>query len=267
MSKENPTDEEIATAAKADAEAATAAKAAEEAATAKAAEEAAAKKAKGTEAVDPLALGRTFKKEGDFTVEASFDVTLTPVFKNLNNQFLASQTKAKEDNDKLLKEIEGLTGKLSDKKDVTDEERTTINQQIEGMKNQILVSNKEAQAANTTLLKVQTAASLGLPYNFVDYVQGETPEAIRASVEKVLEDFKLQSSKYTQDDLKAAVTAAAEKSKLETEANLQTVGKPTEAGGKVEHIYTRSEIAAMSLADYKTNQVVIQKQLADGQIK
>lgn len=266
MSKENMTEEEIAEEAKTAAEAATAAKAAEEAAALEA-KDGKGKKATGKEVIDPLTLGRTFKKEGDFAVEASFDVTLTPVFKNLNNQYLASQTKAKEDNDKLLTEIEGLTGKLSDKKDVSDDERKTITAQIEEMKGQIVISNKTAEAATTELLKVQTAASLGLPYNFVEYVQGETPEAIRASVEKVLEDFKVSTAKYSQDDLKAAVEAAAEKSKLETEEALKTIGKPTEAGGKVDHVYTRTEIAAMSLADYKTNQTVIQQQLADGQIK
>lgn len=261
MSEETKTAEEIA------AKAATDKAAADKITAAKAATDKAAEEAQAKKEVDPLALGRKFKKEGDFAVEAAFDVTLTPVFKTLNNQFLASQTKAKEDNAKLLLEIDGLQGKLSDKKDVSDEERQTINDQILDMKNQILVSNKEAQAANTELLKVQTAASLGLPYNFVSYVVGETPEAIRASVEKVLEDFKLQSSKYTQDDLKAAVEAAAEKSKLETEEALKTIGKPTEGGSKINHVYTRAEIAAMSLTDYKTNQTVIQRQLAEGLIK
>ncbi len=260
MAEETLTPEEIA------AEEAATAQAAADAAANKTPEEIAAEEA-AAKVVDPLTLGRTFKKEGDFAVEAAFDVTLTPVYKDLNNTFLASQTKAKEDMDKMSKMVEGLEGKLSEKKDVSDEEKATISDQIAEMKSQIVISNKTAEAATTELLKVQTAASLGLPYNFIAYVQGDTPEAIKTSVEKVLKDFKVTTSKYTQDDLKAAVEAAAEKSKTETEANLKTIGKPTEAGGKLDHIYTREEIAAMSLSDYKTNQNAIQRQLAEGKIK
>jgi hypothetical protein len=217
--------------------------------------------------IDPLALGKKFRREGDFVVDAAFDVTMTPTYKKLNDSLVALAGKSETDRSKLTEEINSLRTQLSDKHNLSAEESARITSQIDEMRNMLTVQTKEAQAAQVELLKVQTAASMGLPYNYVKYIVGENPESIKTSAQTVLEDFKLQSSKFTQDDLNSAIALASEKTAKETEERLKTVGKPTEGAGKDEHVYTRIEIAAMSLAEYKNNRAVIQKQLDEGKVK
>lgn len=219
------------------------------------------------DAVDPLAIGRKFKKIGDFVVDAAYDPTLTPQFKDLNNKFLAIQQKADVERVELTSKLDALTGKLTEKKDLESEDRQKLEKTIADMKTSIALAQKDATAAQVDLLKVQTASALGLPHHFISYVNGETPEAIKESVEKVLTDFNLQKSKFSQEDLDTASAAAANKAKAETEAALKARGQNTEgAGGGDEHVYTRGEVRAMSLADYKANRNKIADQESKGLI-
>lgn len=218
------------------------------------------------DAVDPLAVGRKFKQIGDFVVDAAFDPTLTPQYKDLNNKHIALAQKAEIERSDMTRKLEELSGKLSEKKGLDEADRETLKTQLADLQTKITLAQKDATAAQVDLLKVHTASAMGLPHHFIEYVNGDTPEAIKASVDKVLTDFNLQKSKFSQADLDAAAANAAQKAKDETEAALRKRGANTEGASGEEHIYTRGEIANMPMSEYKANRDRIEAQQAKGLI-
>lgn len=218
--------------------------------------------------IDPLAVGKKFKKVGEFVVDAAFDPTLSPQYKDLNNQVIALTQKSEAERVSMTEQLDALKLKLTDKKDIEQSEKVQLQDQISSLQVSIDVAKKDAAAANVQLLKIQTASSQGLPYNYVSYVSGETLEEIEISVKKVLDDFKVQTNKFTQAELDAASQTAAEKAKTDTEEALKSHGISTDgAGGDEDHIYTRQEISVMDMTEYAKHRDKIQEQESKGLIK
>lgn len=217
--------------------------------------------------VDPLVVGRSFKKVGDFVVDANFDPTLTPEYKALNNTLVSRAQEAEKKLNDMTASIGDLTTKLSEKEGMLASEKEAITAQLDTMRVAIEVSQKDARASRIDLLKIQTASANGLPYNYVKYVSGDTPESIAKSVKDVLADYSLTSKRFSQEELDAQVKVASEAARTETENALKNRGNPTEHGTPGEKIYTRKEIAAMDLTAYKANRSEIERQQAAGLIK
>jgi archaellin len=217
--------------------------------------------------VDPLAIGQKFKKDGDFVVAANYDPTLSPAYKNLNDQHVALTQAITKEREKTEQTVRQLTEQLSQNKTMAAEEKDQIGTRLNELETSLTLTMKEAEAARVDLLKVQTAASKGLPYSYIKYVKGSTADEIAKSVEEVANDFKLQTHKHTSEELDLAVKAAAELARTETEEALKTRGKNTEGAGQGDHIFTRSEILVMPLDVYKANRTEIERQANEGLIK
>jgi CRISPR/Cas system-associated exonuclease Cas4 (RecB family) len=217
--------------------------------------------------VDPLAIGRRLKKDGDFVVEANYDPTLSPAYKALNDTHVALTQKINSERKATEKSIKELQAQLSENKTMAEGDKEGVAARLQELETNLSISQKDAKAAQVELLKVQTAAAKFLPYAYIKYVSGETSEEIAKSVDEVSTDFKLQTNKISKEDLDAAVATAAEAARIETAESLKTRGKNTEGGGAVDHVYTRAEIMVMSLAEYKSHRAEIEKQQNEGLIK
>lgn len=217
--------------------------------------------------VDPLALGRTFKKIGEFVVDANFDPTLTPEYKALNNALVAKSQEADSKLQEMSTSVTDLKTKLSEKEGMVASEKEALESKLGTMQTAIEVAQKDALASRVDLLKIQTASANGLPYSHVKYVTGTTPAEIEQSVKDVLADFDVASKKFTKDEMTEAARVAADNARAETETALKNRGVATENGKPGEHIFTRLEIAAMDLNAYKANRSTIEDQQKRGLIK
>jgi len=231
------------------------------------AEEKAKAEAEVKKQLDDLVKRGILKKEGGVLVEAKFDPTLTPAYKELNTTVVQKISAATDRVAQLEKELEKTSNVLKSKEDMEAADKQRMTEELSKLKSDLTIENQKAREAGIQLLKTQTAVKKGLPFNFLAYVTGETAEAIEASVEKVMGDFALQANKFTKEQLQAAEAAAAEKASKETEEKLKPRGKSTQNAAEPGHIFTREEIRRMTSAEFAANRVDILRQQSEGLIK
>ncbi len=208
------------------------------------------------------------KKHGGIYVESKFDPNLLPEVKEVTNKVVDKVKAANEKVSELEASLTETKKKLQSKEDMEAAEKKELTEKLAKLDTDLSIERKKFEQATTQLVKTQTAVKKGLPFNFLDYVKGESAEEIEASVDKVMNDFALQKNKFTEEELKAQVEAAADKARKETAEQLKARGKSTENSGvEPGHIYTKAEIAAMSIAEFKTKRSEILDQQKRGLIK
>jgi len=217
--------------------------------------------------IDNLVKLGILKKEGGILVEAKFDPTLTPAYKELNTTVVQKISAATERVSQLEKELEKTSNVLKSKEDMEAAEKQRMTEELSKLKSDLTIESQKQKEATVQLLKTQTAVKKGLPFNFLAYVTGETAEAIEASVNKVMGDFALQANKFTKEQLEAAEAAAADKASKETEEKLKPRGKSTQNAAEPGHVFSREEIRRMSSAEFAANRVEILRQQSEGLIK
>jgi hypothetical protein len=164
--------------------------------------------------------------------------------------------------------LEETSKKLKSKEDIDADEKRQLTETLESTKTALLLKEKEIKEARITALKSTMAAQKGLPFNYLDYVRGESPEEIESSVNKVMEDFALQRSKIPAAEAKKLADEAAAKARKETEESLKAKGKSTEGNEvKTGYIYSRSEISKMSIDEFQRNKQEIRRQQDEGIIR
>lgn len=208
------------------------------------------------------------KNHGGVYVEKKFDPNLLPEVKENTNKLVDTIKASAEKTESLEKELGEVKKRLQSKEEMEASEKKELSDRLSQVESNLTIEKKRSAEASIQLLKTQTAVKLGLPFNFLDYVKGESAEEIETSVKRVMNDFALQKNKFTEEELKAQVEAAAEKARKETADRLKPRGHNTE-GAAVDagHIYTRAEIQAMSMAEFKAKQSEIVRQQEEGLIK